>query len=384
MHIVENTVKPVGYAIQTARGKLLADKFSGIKHLWLISERGTEARDNGWFFYKYLMEHHPEIFPVYVIDPASADFSKVSRLGGMTVRPGSWEHYAIMEAAEALISTHDCGFTPDMLTFHNFYKKGMFIPKGKRILLQNGVTDKNIPWFYREECTPDIFVVSAETERAIVTELFMQPEEVVKLTGMPRYDTLMDAEPENLVLVMPTWRQYLVNKSPESFRKSGYYLFYSDLISSEALQKVLKEYGWKMVFYPHIEMQKFHAFHADGQWIRTASFESDDVQDLLKRCRILVTDYSSVYFDAAYMGKDIIFTQFDRTSFENDHYNGCLINYEQFGTVTEMLGETEDEIREAILNPGQKRREQQDFFKWHDSRNCDRVFEEIRRTVGTF
>ena len=335
MHIVENTVKPVGYAIQTARGKLMADKFSGIKHLWLISERGTEARDNGWFFYKYLMEHHPEIFPVYVIDPASA-------------------------------------------------KKGMFIPKGKRILLQNGVTDKNIPWFYREECTPDIFVVSAETERAIVTDLFMQPEEVVKLTGMPRYDTLMDAEPENLVLVMPTWRQYLVNKSPESFRKSGYYLFYSDLISSEALQKVLKEYGWKMVFYPHIEMQKFHAFHADGQWIRTASFESDDVQDLLKRCRILVTDYSSVYFDAAYMGKDIIFTQFDRTSFENDHYNGCLINYEQFGTVTEMLGETEDEIREAILNPGQKRREQQDFFKWHDSRNCDRVFEEIRRTVGTF
>lgn len=28
--------------------------------IWLIAERGDEARDNGYAFYKYMKENHPE------------------------------------------------------------------------------------------------------------------------------------------------------------------------------------------------------------------------------------------------------------------------------------------------------------------------------------
>lgn len=43
------------------------------KSIWLISERGTDARDNGYHFFRYLREKHPEIECYYVITKDSPD-----------------------------------------------------------------------------------------------------------------------------------------------------------------------------------------------------------------------------------------------------------------------------------------------------------------------
>ena len=36
------------------------------RELWLVCERGNDARDNGYWFYRYLKEKHPEINARYV------------------------------------------------------------------------------------------------------------------------------------------------------------------------------------------------------------------------------------------------------------------------------------------------------------------------------
>ena len=38
------------------------------KDAWLICERGTEARDNGYWMFKYIREKHPEQKIYYIID----------------------------------------------------------------------------------------------------------------------------------------------------------------------------------------------------------------------------------------------------------------------------------------------------------------------------
>ena len=43
----------------------------GRKRNWLVCERPDEAQDNGFIFFKYLIENHPEIKPVYLIDKKS-------------------------------------------------------------------------------------------------------------------------------------------------------------------------------------------------------------------------------------------------------------------------------------------------------------------------
>ena len=38
--------------------KVLFPKYRGV---WIVSERGSDARDNGYHFFKYIRENHPEI-----------------------------------------------------------------------------------------------------------------------------------------------------------------------------------------------------------------------------------------------------------------------------------------------------------------------------------
>lgn len=51
------------------------------KDLWLICESENEARDNGYWLFKYICENHPEINVIYAINKKSVDFQKVKHLG---------------------------------------------------------------------------------------------------------------------------------------------------------------------------------------------------------------------------------------------------------------------------------------------------------------
>ena len=50
--------------------------------IWLVGERGTDARDNGYWFYRYLRTQHPELRAYYVITADSPDAAKITALGG--------------------------------------------------------------------------------------------------------------------------------------------------------------------------------------------------------------------------------------------------------------------------------------------------------------
>ena len=91
------------------------------KDLWIVSERGIDARDNGYHFYKYLKSAHPEINAVYIISKDSPDRKKVVEFGNL-VEYGSFKHYLSFILAKVKVSTHIDGYSPDILFFHKFGK----------------------------------------------------------------------------------------------------------------------------------------------------------------------------------------------------------------------------------------------------------------------
>ena len=354
--------------------------FAGLPpDLWLISERGFDARDNGYCFYKYLVEKHPEIRAVYAITPDSPDLERVRALGEW-VAFGSFRHRVCMYGAQALISTHDCGFTPDMVLYHHRRKHGLFRPRGKIVLLQHGVLHTVIDWYSRAECTPDLLITSTEAEARMLTERLGQPECVVRLTGMPRFDALDGSAAEKLILLMPSWRKYLVELDGRRFAESDYCRQYAGLIGDARMLRLLRENGYRLVFYPHVEMQRFYTPARRGD-VSVAAADSADVQDLLRRCELLITDYSSVLFDAAYMGKAILFFQFDKDRFETEHYSKSLLDYSEFGEVCTTREALLDALSAAITEKARDRDDRRDCFKYHDRHNCDRVFEAIRELL---
>ncbi len=107
------------------------------KNLWLVMERGFDARDNAYWFFRYLREQHPEINARFVIDKTSPDYEKVAKLGE-TVEYRSARHYLMYLAADRLISTHVQPVAPDLMAYYHLRQIGIH-PRGKEIFLQHGI-----------------------------------------------------------------------------------------------------------------------------------------------------------------------------------------------------------------------------------------------------
>ena len=348
------------------------------KNLWLISERGFDAQDNGYHLYKHIQEH-PElgIKAVYLINKDSTDYEKIAKLNGYICEPNSKEHYELMYEAGALVSTHTYGYTPDMTVYHNLAKHGLFDPKGVSVFLQHGIMDKIAKWTFRDNYRPDVFVVSANIEKEKVETDFKQPKDVVADIGLCRYDRLNEAdEPEKIILVMPTWRLWLNEVTESEFLESEYCKKWMSLLFDGAFINCLNEQGYKLIFYMHPELQKYKSlFEHEG--IEVAS---TNLQDIMMKADLLVTDYSSVYFDMTYMNRNIVFWQFDRERYATEHYQGLFVDHSKFG----RMATNENDVRNAVLNHILKGIEYGDrnyinnFFIYHDNKNCERTISLIR------
>ena len=126
---------------------LFLRKKPAYRDLWIVSERGTEARDNGYHFFKYLRREHPAINAVYIIADHSPDREKVASLG--TVVPyGSFKHYLCFILAKYRVSTHIEGYSPDILFFNKFGK--LFSDKAKKVFLQHGIIKDDLALCHRK------------------------------------------------------------------------------------------------------------------------------------------------------------------------------------------------------------------------------------------
>ena len=63
---VKNKIKRIYDLVDFFAARIMSTVVDG-KELWLIAEKVDEARDNGYWFYKYLREKHPTERAYYVI-----------------------------------------------------------------------------------------------------------------------------------------------------------------------------------------------------------------------------------------------------------------------------------------------------------------------------
>ena len=78
--------------------------FPKYRDVWIVSERGSDARDNGYHFFKYIRENYPEKEVYYPIKKKASDYTKVAELGN-TIEFGGWKHSMLYWAAAKYIGT---------------------------------------------------------------------------------------------------------------------------------------------------------------------------------------------------------------------------------------------------------------------------------------
>lgn len=346
------------------------------KH-WVLYERGTDARDNGYFFYKYLKEQHPEIKLYYIIDKKSVDYKKVAV---DAVQFGSLKSFWILLTAQKKVSSHYAMGIP-------YVGRKIYNICGlnkKYYLLRHGITCNKLKDIMYGNAKVELMVSGAKPEYDFIKETFGYPEGVVQYTGLARFDNLHNIETKKQVLIMPTWRNNI--RSKEAMLKSEYYSNWQSVLNNEKLKKNLEEKGIDLIFYPHYEIQKYlDCFESHSERIKLASFDDYDVQTLLKESALLITDYSSVYFDFSYMRKPVVYFQFDYEYFHTKHYQKGYFDFKEmgFGDIFDNPDDTANKICEFInndfLNPNKYIERCEKFFPLYDNKNCERIFSIIEK-----
>ncbi|WP_219835280.1 CDP-glycerol glycerophosphotransferase family protein [Paenibacillus sp. R14(2021)] len=358
------------------------------REVWLVCERGDEARDNGYWFFKFLREQKKQVHAFYLIDKrGSSDYMRIKELGNI-VQYKSLKHKILFILASKLITAHKGTIEP---WNYDMYKKvsRRFNQRQHYIFLQHGITKDNVSSTLGKENAPfDLFITAGHPEHNYIVSSFGYRQNEVKNTGFARFDALMDFRTEKQLLLMPTWRKAISWKPSEAdqervFAESDYYARYQSLITNEQLLRWLEANEYTLIFYPHYEMQKFlTGFRTDSDRVIIASKEQYDVQALLKSTSLLITDYSSVFFDFAYMGKPMVYYQFDEEAFFNSHYTKGYFDYRRdgFGPVVTNEEEVVSYIAEAAnhsrMNDEYSARADL-FFNKRDRGNCLRIYEAI-------
>ncbi len=176
------------------------------KHLWLLCEYGTEARDNAYYLFAYLRQEQPRVDAVYAISKNGRDFPKVRSLGE-TVEYGSWRHWLYYIAAEVNISSQKGG-KPNAAVCYALEVSGL--RKNTRAFLQHGVIKDDLPFLHYKYTKMRLFSCAAKPEFEFVRDTFGYPDGYVQYLGLCRFDALHAAKADlSLILIAPTWRHYL-------------------------------------------------------------------------------------------------------------------------------------------------------------------------------
>ncbi|WP_406250488.1 glycosyltransferase [Streptomyces cyaneofuscatus] len=368
--------------------------FLNSREIWLIGERSDTAQDNSYHFFRWIRTDRKRRKAYYVIDGKSPDHAKVAPFGRV-LKLGSFKHRMYLLHATKLIGSYDSEsyLVPDgyrkVLFLHRFGE----LVKYQRVFLTHGISYNDVTSGIDQRITSyDLIVAAGRQEREYLALEAGFGDRAV-LAGLPRFDALRrEATERPRILLMPTWRQWIVTASYKkaagpaktAFTQSEYFRFYRSLLSDRRLAEALEHFGVDLEFFPHYEIRPhLHHFRLDSPAIQVADPKTRNVQQAMKECSLMVTDYSSVFFDVAYMGIPLVHVPFDEEDFYGRHYKRGYFNLSEdgFGPVCRTVDTAVDEIIAAMArkftveSPYRERAEY--FFAHRGDGNCERVYEEI-------
>ncbi|WP_418909147.1 CDP-glycerol glycerophosphotransferase family protein [Glutamicibacter endophyticus] len=360
----------------------------GEEPVWLVGELPYKAQDNGLHLFRYLRSHRPDIEAYYVIDRQSPDLRNFENLDHVVFH-GSKEHFELALRATRIIGTHHADFL-----YPTRYSAFSARSRATRVFLQHGVMGtkwmvpnygKNSPGF-----ATDLFCVSSDREKQYIVNDFQYPESEVKVTGLPRFDALLDGQTplhSKMLLIIPTWRDWL--QTEEAFLESDYLQRWRELLSSPQLAELARDHDLEIVFSLHPNMQHFRDHFADAP-ARLIVQGEVDVQQLIKQAGIMITDYSSVAFDFSFLHKPVHYYQFDRARFLGRNGSHLDLDAELPGRIAfdaeHLLGDLQDTLERGRSMEEEYVRRADVFMKHRDRHNAERVVAEIEaaslRTSG--
>lgn len=363
------------------------------KNLWLFGAWfGQKYSDNSKYLFEYINMNQPNTRAVWLTSNPEVE-DEIKKKGFEVYRTYSFKSILLGLRAKYAVTSH-ANFS-DLMPFLNNKKV-------KSIQLWHGTPLKKIgldDTIYTTKVSKDSFkyklkililpflkeridLISAIGEEDKKHFMTAFATDKVEILGYPRNDILFDKVDKNhsyvTVLYLPTFRNN-IGDDLDLFSEYEFDLFRFD--------KVLTENNIKLEIKMHPVNKPEKVVYHNIQNSQSIRFLDDiDITDYLSNADMLITDYSSVYFDFLLTKKPIIFSPFDYDSYLSKdreiYYNydeitpgpkcynwnsilDWILKFKNSSSLYEME-------RENIRNI---------FHLYQDSHSSKRVYEYIKRST---
>ena len=318
----------------------------------LMYEKESEKfEESASILFKYIKDRaHKNVF--FVISTQGLERYNVPKeLIPFLVIKGTFRHYLYFFLCKIFIGTETPAHAIDLRVVHPFAVFKLWLNRMDFVFLQHGVmymvslASETRKTSRREKLYPvkTKIVVSSdlEAEHFIKDGNYLLSD--LYITGLPKFDNPVHSDGADTIVVMPTWRPWEYNLiSSTTYQESGYYKMIRSIV--DAMPEELLE---KLIVLPHPLFEGA---------LRTSDLQQYLVVDepyekILQNCNVLITDYSSISFDAFNRGCKVIFWWADKEDCM-EKYKGYLMLTEElaFGPVVYNGEQLSDEVDALYRN----------------------------------
>ncbi len=293
----------------------------------------------------------------------------------------SFKHYLLFFSAKALIGSESPGHAIELRVANKHAAQRIYNGKYQYVFLQHGVMymvslDSDGRSFFRKNGgmpKNSKIVVSSNLEAQHFINYGGFDKEDLYITGLPKYDKNKWNEESDKVVIMLTWRPWEYNEIRNDIYNSGYYRLLIETIDS--IPEKLRN---KIVLMPHPLILEDLKKSDLSNYIQE-NFEYDKI---LENTKVLITDYSSIAYDAFYRGANVVF-YWKEKEYCMEKYNGHLmLNDDNAFGITCYNSDKLSKAVEIEYKSTQDAKHIERYNKivqFHDNKNTERLVKYLKR-----
>lgn len=363
----------------------------GNQRIWITFDKLYKAGDNGEYMYDYVSAQNDGIDIRYLIKEESPDYIRMRDKGDKLLLWGEDETLVTVLLAEAILTTHT-----NIISYTGFDKE--LIPyicdlfNSVNICIQHGLTTQNIAQFQnRLFDNLQLYLCASPNEIQNLSRPIYgyTDKSCLKLTGVARYDGLKSKDKKQ-ILITPTWRRNIANANVahvkkghnEYFKNSEYYRIYNTLINDSKLIECAKKTGYKIIYLLHPAASAQIDDFERNDYVELIPAASDmNYEKILTESSLMVTDYSGVQFDFAYMRKQILYYHPKSLPPHYDESEAYVYERDAFGPIIDNHDELVEQLCDYMRNKCKTKQEYVErankFFAYDDFGSRERGYKAI-------
>ena len=367
------------------------DQFEG-RRIWTYYDKGYKAGDNGEYAIRYASAQDDGIEKYFYIDGECPDYERLVKDGINVVTPYSDESDLLAMHAEVIYMTHVPPYRKIGLPDQELkYIKDVL--DAKVIRLYHGFPIIEHATYSQSSDDAAAVAIGTVFERDVYgsKDHGFAKTQIIE-SGMPRYDDLYN-QGEKRILIAPTWRPSLTGKTigytgetlyNENFTESVYFREYNAISTSEKLLETARRCGYKIAIFMHPKLAAQTCDFASNDVVESLSCTKDiDYVTIMQNSSLMVTDFSSVQFDFAYMRKPVVYYHAP----ELPYWRPMTFDFEKmgFGEICTNVEEIVDVLCDYMEHDCALRDEYRDridkFFIHSDHNAAARLYEQTLKLL---